>query len=55
MVDIVFKDVENMPDYQFDFPVMFLTLAAFLILYETIMFAYTKKMEKLSVKEIMME
>lgn len=55
MVDIVFKDMENMPDYQFDFPVMFLTLAAFLILYEGIMFAYTKKMEKLSVKEIMLE
>ena len=55
MVDIVFKDMENMPDYQFDFPVMFLTLAAFLILYESIMFAYTKKMEKLSVKEIMLE
>lgn len=55
MVDIVFKDMENMPNYQFDFPVMLLTLAAFLILYEGIMFAYTKKMEKLSVKEIMLE
>lgn len=55
MVTIVFKDVENIPDYQFDFPMMFLSLAAFVFLYETIMFAYTKKMEKLSVKEIMME
>lgn len=55
MVDIVFKDMENMPDYQFDFPVMLLTLASFLILYEGIMFAYAKKMEKLSVKEIMLE
>ena len=32
-----------------------ITLAVFLILYETIMFAYTKQMEKLSVKEIMLD
>ena len=55
MVMIVFKDMEGMPDYQFDVPVMLITLAAFLILYETIMFTYTKKMEKLSVKEIMLD
>ena len=55
MVSVVFKDVENVPDYQFDFPVMLITLAAFLILYEAIMFAYTKRMEKLSVKEIMLD
>lgn len=55
MVTIVFKDVENIPEYEFDVPVMLIALAAFLILYETIMFVYTKKMEKLSVKEIMLE
>lgn len=55
MVSVVFKDVENVPDYQFDFPVMLITLVAFLILYEAIMFAYTKRMEKLSVKEIMLD
>ena len=55
MVSIVFKDVEGMPDYSFDVPVMLITLAVFLILYETIMFAYTKQMEKLSVKEIMLD
>lgn len=55
MVSIVFKDVESLPEYQFDVPVMLITLAAFLILYETIMFAYTKGMEKLSLKEIMLE
>lgn len=55
MVDIVFKDVAVVPDYRFDLPVMFITLAAFLILYETIMFAYIEKMKKLSVKEIMLD
>lgn len=55
MVTIVFKDVEGMPEYQFNIPVMLITLAAFLALYEIIMFTYTKKMEKLSVKEIMLD
>jgi len=55
MVTIVFKDMKGMPDYKFDLPVMLITLAAFLILYETIMFVYTKKIEQLSVKEIMLD
>lgn len=55
MVTVVFKDLEDMPDYQFDVPVMLITLAVFFVLYETIMFVYTKKMEKLSVKEIMLD
>lgn len=55
MVTIVFKDIEGVPEYRFDIPVMLITLVAFFILYETIMFAYTKKMEKLSVKEIMLD
>lgn len=55
MVSVVFKDIEGMPEYRFDIPVMFMTLAAFLVLYKSIMLAYTKKMEKLSVKEIMLD
>lgn len=55
MVTIVFKDVAGMPEYEFDIPVMLITLVVFFILYETIMFSYTKKMEKLSVKEIMLD
>lgn len=55
MVTIVFKDVAGVPEYEFDIPVMLITLVVFFILYETIMFSYTKKMEKLSVKEIMLD
>ena len=55
MISVVFKDVENVPEYKFSFTAMFITLAAFIILYEATMFAYTKKMEKLSVKEIMLD
>jgi hypothetical protein len=55
MVDIVFKDVEGVPVYKFDFPVMFISLAAFAVIYEIIMYVYSEKIKKISVKEIMME
>lgn len=54
-VEIIFADMEGVPDYQFDVPAMLVTLVVFLLLYEGIMLVYTKKMEKLSVKEIMLE
>ena len=53
MVLVVFKDVEGIPEYKFDVPVFFLSMIFFLILYETIMFAYAQKMKKTSIKEIM--
>lgn len=55
MVEVVFKDMEGVPAYHFDLPAMLMTLAAFLVLYETIMLAYARKMEKTTVKEIMLE
>ena len=55
MVDIVFRDVESIPDYQFDVPVMLISLAAFIIIYEILMFEKKKKIKKISIKEIMME
>jgi len=55
MVDIVFKDIENVPVYKFDFPVMLLSLAAFIIFYEMVMYVYSERIKKISVKEIMSE
>jgi len=55
MVEVVFKDMENVPEYKFDFPMMFLSLAAFIILYELIMLFYAKAINKFSIKEIMLE
>ena len=55
MVDIVFRDLEGVPSYQFDFPVMIVSLVVFILVYESLMFAYSDKIRKLSVKEIMME
>lgn len=55
MVDIVFKDIEGVPIYKFDFPVMFISLLVFTIIYEIVMYGYSEKIKKISVKEIMLE
>ncbi len=55
MVDIVFKDVEGVPEYKFDFPIMLISLAVFIAIYEALMFAYSEKIKKISMKEIMLE
>lgn len=54
-VTFLFADVENVPDYRFDVPALLGTLAAFILLYESVMFFYAKRMERISVKEIMLE
>jgi len=55
MVDIVFKDIEGVPAYEFDFPVMLISLVVFIVIYELLMFAYSERIKKVSVKEIMVE
>lgn len=55
MVDIVFKDVEGVPVYKFDFPVMLVSLAVFAALYEAVMYVFSEKIKGVSVKEIMIE
>lgn len=55
MINIVFKDVENVPEYNFNVPVLFITLAAFIVLYEAVMIFYAYRMKKISVKEVMAE
>lgn len=54
MVDIVFRDMEGVPVYKFDVPMMFLSLISFIAVYEVIMFCYAGRIKKVSVKEIMM-
>lgn len=54
-VEIVFADMEGVPEYGFDVLALVVTLAVFVLLYEGIMRMYAKKMEKLSVKEIMLD
>lgn len=55
MVDIVFQDIEGVPIYKFDFPVMLISLVVFIGIYEILMFAYSEKIKKISMKEIMIE
>ncbi len=55
MVDIVFKDFEGVPSYEFDFPVMIISLVAFIAIYEILMYVYSEKIKKISIKEIMIE
>lgn len=54
-VEVVFAGMEGVPEYGFDVPAFVCTLAVFLLLYEGIMRVYGKKMERLSVKEIMLD
>lgn len=55
MVDIVFADYDNMPELNFSFPALAITLVLFIVSYETIMYFYSRKIGKQSVKEIMLE
>ena len=55
MVDIVFAGVEGVPEYSFDFPICFLTLGIFVLVYEGIMFAYGQSMKRIPLKQIMSE
>ena len=54
MVDVVFADMENVPTYEFDFAAMFTSLVSFVIIYEIFMVAYSAKIKKITVKEIML-
>lgn len=54
MVDVVFADMENVPAYEFDFAAMFTSLVSFVIIYEIFMVAYSAKIKKITVKEIML-
>ena len=55
MVNFVFKEVGSVPDYSFDVVVFFITLAVFIAFYECVMLFYFLKMNKVSVKSVMIE
>ena len=55
MVEVVFAGFEGVPDYAFDFPVFFLTLGAFVAVYEGVMLLYGQSMKKIPLKQIMSE
>lgn len=55
MVSVVFKDIVGVPKYSFDVPAFIITLISFVILYEAVMYLYTMKIKRISIKEIMEE
>ena len=55
MVGIVYKNINSVPDYNFEVSVFFITLAIFIVFYEAVMLLYTYKISKVSVKEVMTE
>lgn len=55
MINVIFKSVGEVPDYNFNVTVLFITLAAFIASYTAICAIYVAKLNKVSVKEIMLE
>ncbi len=55
MVDVVFADFENMPEFHFNFEALVISFAAFIASYEIIIYCYSRKISGQSVKSIMLE
>ena len=55
MVDIVFADFDNIPQYSFDYKALVISLVAFAVVYELIIYWYSRKIGGMSVKSIMLE
>lgn len=55
MVNVVFANVDGVPEYNFDFLSMFISLSVFIIFYEGIILLYSKQIKNISIKKIMLE
>lgn len=55
MVTVVFKDVENVPEYGFDFKALIITFITFVVIYELVMYFYGRKIGRLSLKDVMLD
>lgn len=55
MVDVVFKDMDNVEPYRFKPVPMLISLAVYVISYEVTMYFYRKRVDKMPVKQIMIE
>ena len=55
MVDVVFKDIADIPKYDFDFKALCITLPLFIVSYEVIMFISSNRVKKLTRKSVMLE
>ena len=55
MVTVVFADIPNVPDYNFDFKACAITLSLFILTYEIAMYGYSQRIKKLPIKSVMLE
>lgn len=55
MVNLIFKNVGEVPEYNFNVPVFFIALITFVVCYAIVFAIYLHKANKTSVKEIMLE
>lgn len=55
MVEIVFAGIDSVPEYEFDIPAFLITLALFAAVYELAVYLCSRRINKISVKEIMLE
>lgn len=54
-VEVIFSDIENVPKFGFNFHALIIAAVSFAVIYEVIMFCYSRKIGKISVKKIMLE
>lgn len=54
-VSVIFKDIENVPEYSFDWFSFFIVLILFILIYEMIMYGYSARIKKISLKEVMLD
>lgn len=54
-VDLVFSEMENLPEVEFDFRALIIATLSFIALYEIVMRMSARKIGQLSVKEIMLD
>lgn len=52
-VEVLFKDIDNVPDFNFNVRALIIAAVSFVIIYETAMFFCSRKIGKITVKEIM--
>lgn len=55
MISAVYRDIQNVPEYHFDYQAMWISVVSFVIIYETIMYCYSIKIVNVPIKEIMTE
>ncbi len=54
-VEVVFADVDNIPEYHFDLKMCAVTVVLFVLTYEMVMYGYAQRIKRLPIKSVMLE